>query len=112
MGILFFSLKTPQPIAFCGVTDFESFCGTANLSENAFKGKQIFNSNCAACHKLDEIMTGPPLRGIAEKYDSVAIQKYLRVDKTTIDSKGFNETCVYFPQLTDIDIRDLLAYTN
>ncbi len=25
------------------------------------RGKQLFNSNCAACHKLDQKMTGPAL---------------------------------------------------
>src|SRR5690606_26399227 len=30
-------------------------------------GKTLFNSNCAACHKLDGKMTGPPLRNIEQK---------------------------------------------
>ncbi|MDG2432149.1 cytochrome c, partial [Flavobacterium sp.] len=29
------------------------------------KGKELFNANCAACHKLDAKATGPMLRGIA-----------------------------------------------
>jgi cytochrome c2 len=32
------------------------------------RGKN-FNSNCAACHKLDAKATGPALRGIAQKHD-------------------------------------------
>ncbi len=27
-------------------------------------GKSLFNSNCAACHKLDKPMTGPALRNV------------------------------------------------
>ena len=27
------------------------------------KGKALFNSNCAACHKLDKKMTGPAIKG-------------------------------------------------
>ncbi len=29
------------------------------------KGKELFNANCAACHKLDAKSTGPALRGVA-----------------------------------------------
>ena len=112
IGILFFSLKTSQPIASCGVKDFEPFCGTESLSENASLGKQIFNANCAACHKLDKNMTGPALRGVAKKYDSIIVQDYLRLDKKLIESKGYNQSCVSFPQLSDGDIRNLISYTN
>ena len=28
---------------------------------DATKGKELFNSNCAACHNLDRKMTGPAL---------------------------------------------------
>ena len=28
------------------------------------KGKSLFNTNCAACHKLDKPMTGPALRNV------------------------------------------------
>jgi mono/diheme cytochrome c family protein len=30
-------------------------------------GKEIFNSKCTACHKLDQRMVGPALGGITEK---------------------------------------------
>jgi cytochrome c2 len=32
-------------------------------------GKELFNANCAACHKLDAKATGPALEGIAGKHD-------------------------------------------
>lgn len=112
IGLLFIALKTTQPVAACGVKDFEPFCGTVNLSESASEGKQLFNANCAACHKLDKNMTGPALRGIAKKYDSLTIQNYLRDDKTLIKTKDYNNSCVYFPQLTNADIGKILAYTQ
>ena len=34
---------------------------------DAERGKGIFNANCAACHKLDKKLIGPPLEGISEK---------------------------------------------
>ena len=109
--ILFIILKSQQQ-GVCGVKDFEPFCGTVNLSKNASEGKQLFNANCAACHKLDKNMTGPALRGIAQKYDSITVQNYLRKDKTLIKTKGYDNVCIYFPQLTNEDISNILSYTN
>ena len=55
----------------CGTEMPEAFCGTATTdrSENATSGKKIFNTNCAACHTLDRIMTGPPLRNVLNRLD-------------------------------------------
>ena len=41
------------------------------------KGKELFNSNCAACHKLDAASTGPALRGVADKHDTKWIYKWV-----------------------------------
>ena len=32
-------------------------------------GKNLFNSNCAACHQLNRKAVGPALSGVSEKYD-------------------------------------------
>jgi len=36
----------------------------ANL---AAKGKEIFDVKCVACHKIDDRLVGPPLRGVLER---------------------------------------------
>ena len=110
--VLFISLNISQQQPGCGVIDYEPFCGTANLSEGAYEGKQIFNANCAACHKLDKIMTGPALREMGQKYDTLTIMKFLHGDKTLIKSKGYNISCVHFPQLTEADISNIIKYTR
>lgn len=33
----------------------------------AEKGKQIFDSKCAACHKFEEKVVGPPLAGVTQR---------------------------------------------
>ena len=40
-----------------------------SLSQEAdlVAGKSLFNTNCAACHKLDKKMTGPALRHVEER---------------------------------------------
>lgn len=43
-------------------------CGTtSNYTEPASDGKKVFNTNCAACHKLDKHMTGPALKSVIKK---------------------------------------------
>jgi cytochrome c2 len=33
------------------------------------KGKSLFNSQCAACHKLNRKLVGPALKGVSAKYE-------------------------------------------
>jgi cytochrome c2 len=42
------------------------------------KGKELFNAQCAACHKLDAKATGPALRGVGAKYDMAWIYKWVK----------------------------------
>ena len=89
---------------------------------NAAAGKALFNANCAACHKLDAKMTGPALRGVAERRDRAWLGKWIRDSKGLIASGDadavkifgeFNKVAMTaFPQLSDADIDNILAYTS
>ena len=57
-------------------------------------------------------MTGPALRSISKKYDSLTITKFLRGEQTEIVNEDYDYKCVNFPQLTDEDISNILAYTD
>ncbi|WP_092466835.1 c-type cytochrome [Winogradskyella thalassocola] len=90
-------------------------------------GKSLFNSNCAACHKLDKPMTGPALRNIEARLadeqglDKAWLSAWIRNSSALIKAgdayatKIFNEhngtAMTPFPQLSDQDISDILAYT-
>ena len=50
------------------------------------KGKELFNSLCAACHKLDAKSTGPALRGVADKHDRVWLYKWIHNSSEMIKS--------------------------
>ena len=86
------------------------------------KGKELFNSLCAACHKLDAKSTGPALRGVAEKHDREWLYKWVKNSSDMIKSgdaaavKLFNENnkqvMTAFPQLSNADIDNILAYTS
>lgn len=91
-------------------------------SQDAAKGKALFNANCAACHKLDAKMTGPALRGVADKYEKEWLYKWIKNSADLIKSgderanKIFNEfnksPMTAFPQLSNEDIDNILAYTS
>ncbi|HSD13726.1 MAG TPA: cytochrome c3 family protein [Flavobacterium sp.] len=86
------------------------------------KGKAIFNTNCAACHKLDARATGPALRGVADKYDKEWIYKWVHNSADLIKSGDADAVKVFeefgkvpmtpFPQLSNEDIDNILAFTS
>lgn len=85
------------------------------------KGKELFNTNCAACHKLDQKMTGPALRGVGDKYDKEWLYKWIKNSADLIKSGDAKAIKVYeefnkvamtaFPQLSNGDIDNIIAYT-
>ena len=89
---------------------------------DAAKGKELFNTNCAACHNLDKKMTGPALRGVANKYDKAWLYKWINNSSALIASgdakakKVFEENnktvMTAFPQLSTADIDNIIAYTS
>lgn len=107
---IFFSL------AFVLVTSLSTF------AQDVAKGKELFNTNCAACHKLDAKATGPALRGVAAKYDKEWLYKWVKNSGELIKSgdaqavKVFEENnkvpMTAFPQLSNEDIDNILAYTS
>jgi mono/diheme cytochrome c family protein len=91
------------------------------------KGKQLYNTNCAACHKLDAKMTGPALRNVEQRlYDEEGLDRewlyaWIRNSASLIKAgdayankiwNEYNQTAMTaFPQLSDQDLADILAYT-
>ncbi|OYQ36388.1 cytochrome C [Flavobacterium cyanobacteriorum] len=89
---------------------------------DAAKGKELFNTLCAACHKLDAKATGPALRGVADRRDRQWLYKWIRNSSEMIKSgdpdavklfaENNNAVMTAFPQLTDADIDNIMAYTS
>ena len=85
-------------------------------------GESLFKANCAACHKLDKKATGPALRGVADKYEKEWLYAWIKNSQGLIksgDSKANelfaannNSVMTSFPQLSDVDIDNILAYTS
>jgi len=92
IGVILYKIKTDVPQNFvCQIP--VPFCGTSSpkLTQNQYKGKEIFNFACAACHKLDARSTGPALRNT----DSLVFVKWMieknhKIDSTKIDKLGLD----------------------
>jgi len=94
--------------------------------EDAAKGKQLFNQNCAACHALDRKMTGPALRNVEARLEEEGLNRewiyaWVKNSSGVIKSgdayanKIYNEygkaAMTAFPTFSNEDIDNILAYT-
>jgi mono/diheme cytochrome c family protein len=86
------------------------------------KGKSLFNANCAACHKLNKRAVGPALAGVSAKYDKDWLYSWIKNSTAMVKSGDSQAVAIYeeyngsvmtsFPQLSNEDIDNILAYTD
>ncbi len=86
------------------------------------KGKSLFNANCAACHKLNKNLIGPALAGVSEKYEKDWLYSWIKNSAAMIKSGDERAVAIWeeynkaamnaFPQLSNEDIDNILAYTD
>ena len=89
---------------------------------DASNGKSLFNSQCAACHKPYSDGIGPALNGVTERRDMDWLYRWIKNSKELISSGDEDAVAIYeeynqtampaFPQLSDADIDDILAYVE
>lgn len=91
-------------------------------------GEKLFKANCTACHALDKQIIGPALGGVVERLkseqglDTTWLHKWIKDNKALRASgdkyaievfEKFNKTEMQqFPNLTDKDVDDILAFTT
>jgi hypothetical protein len=84
-------------------------------------GQQIFQQNCATCHSLDKVVTGPALRGVNDRgpwTDRANLHKWVHnpgafIPTTPYTSdlqKQYGQTMPSFPQIPDKDIDAIFDY--
>jgi cytochrome c2 len=85
-------------------------------------GKSIFQQNCASCHALDKVITGPALRGVTERgpwaEDEQNLHKWIHnpsafiptTPYTTALQKQYGQIMPSFPQFSDKDIDAIVTY--
>ncbi|MEE1897127.1 cytochrome c [Flavobacterium rakeshii] len=64
------------------------FCGTPNPSQKSAKGREIMNSNCAACHKADIDLGNGTLRGIDKNYNAAFLMDYINNEDSLIKANN------------------------
>lgn len=84
------------------------------------KGKELFNSLCAACHKRYKKSTGPALSGVTDRHSTEWLYSWIKNSSALIASGDAEATAIYeeynktamnsFPQLSNGDIDNILAY--
>ncbi len=92
----------------------------ASSGGDVAKGEELFKSLCAACHKRYKKMTGPALFGVADKYEREWLYSWIKNSAAMIASGDAQAIAIYeeynktamnaFPQLSNTDIDDILAY--
>lgn len=106
-----FTIQNNEQKLNCATPEPTLICGTISFTENENKGKEIFNSNCAACHKLYKEATGPALSNI----DSIKLKTWL-ISKNQIDTtkvKPFKKEyhlITFSNHLNDEDVESLYEY--
>lgn len=91
-------------------------------SGDAANGKALFNSLCAACHKPYSKSIGPALNGVSDRHSKEWIESWIRNSAEMIASGDAKAVAIYeeynktampaFPQLTQAEIGDILAYVE
>ena len=107
------------------LTVFFLFSFSLNLSSQEIdiaKGKSLFNANCASCHKLNRNLVGPALKGVSAKYEKEWLYSWIKNSAALIKSGDDQAVAIYeeynkvamnaFPQLSNEDIDNILAYTD
>ncbi len=120
--VLAFSLTSLAQDAAPEAASAPAAAESSSTGGDAAAGKALFNTNCAACHKMDGKATGPALRGVASKYDTAWLHKWIKDSQGLIKSGDALANKIYdendkklmtsFPQLSDADIDNIIAYTS
>jgi mono/diheme cytochrome c family protein len=100
-----------------GIGPIESVTLGALDPELAKKGQEKFVLKCSACHKLDERLVGPPLRGVTQRRRPEFIMNMMlnpdeMVKKHPVVKKLLGEYFVpmTFQNITQEDARAILEY--
>ncbi len=107
------------PFILCTLFTFQLSAADVNV------GKTLFTNQCATCHskKMKEKLTGPALAGVQTRWESTEkLYAWIRNSQAVIASgdayavKLYNEygksQMTAFPNLTDADIDNILAYID
>lgn len=98
------------------------FISSATAQTDVNRGKKLFNSNCAACHRLNKKLIGPALANISEKRskdwtlafikDSQKMVKAGDVEAVKVYKEYKNVPMQSYKYIKDEDILNIIAYLD
>ena len=90
--------------------------------EDAAKGKDLFDANCASCHAMDKVAIGPALRNVRQRYEDEWLVQWIQNNVALRKSGDERAIAIYdkynqaamnvFGNLSEDDIKNILAYTD
>lgn len=112
LAVLFFFL--------IGTQVFAADPAVVESDEAIAAGKSVFNANCKTCHKLDQKMIGPALRGVTDRQSAEWAKSFIKNSSAVIASGDEYATALFaefnntvMPAhgfLSDDDLNNLLSY--
>lgn len=91
-------------------------------AQDAKEGETLFKANCSTCHKVFGKFLGPELAGISERHDEAWLLKWIHNAPAMIasgdpaavelDAQYPNAAMTAFPQLSEDNIKNILAYVK
>ena len=120
--VVFFKMTILFQLLFLTfIFSFQSALGQEQ-SADVEAGKKLFNANCAACHKLNKKAVGPALRGVTQKYEREWLYSWIKNSSAMVKAGDADAVAIFeeyngsvmtsFPQLSNTDIDNVLAYTD
>ncbi len=90
-------------------------------AQDAAAGAAIFKQKCTACHGIEKAVVGPALKGIDTKYDEAWLIKWIKNapafiatgDALAVKASEYSPAMMSaFPELSDDDIKNIVAYVK
>jgi mono/diheme cytochrome c family protein len=90
-------------------------------AQDAAAGAAIFKQKCTACHGIEKAVVGPALKGIDTKYDEAWLIKWIKNapafiasgDPLAVKASEYSPAMMSaFPELSDDDIKNIVAYVK
>ena len=93
-----------------------------NVFAGEAEGKVLYQSKCQRCHLVDKKLTGPALQNVRKRWaDSTNLYAWIKNSQSFLGTgdkyandlyKEYNSVMPAFPELSDVDIADILVYID
>jgi len=91
-------------------------------AQDAKAGEALFKANCTTCHRVQGKLVGPELKGMSDRHEEGWLIKWIKNSQSLIAAGDPTAVALFeeynkqvmtaFPQLSDDDVRDIIAYVK